>query len=330
MNHFVAYNMPKVELHCHLDGSMSPAAVRRILAGQGEEYGEEALAEKLTAPMDCASLADYLTRFDLPIRCLQTAEGLRAAARELALAAAKENVRYLEVRFAPSFSTAKGMSVCAVLESVREGLREAEQKADIATGILVCAMRNLDMETNLAMLKEARELFGYGVVGCDLAGDEKAYPTARFEEFFRRAKEYGMPYTIHAGECGSRDEIKTAIGFGARRIGHGIAMRGDEELRKLCADRRIGVELCPTSNLQTKAVTDIAEYPLAEFLAASVPVSVNTDNRTVSNTSCTDEYLRLADAGMMDERMSEQIYRDSVEMSFAADEIKHRLLTNLY
>ncbi len=330
MNRFVAYNMPKIELHCHLDGSMSVGLVQQLLKKHGEEYSVEELAERLRAPMDCESLAQYLERFDLPIRCLQDADGLRGTARDLAAAAAKENVRYLEVRFAPAFSTAQGLSVRTVLESVREGLSAAERETEIVTGILVCGMRNLDMETNLAMLKEARELYGCGVVGCDLAGDERVYPTARFAEFFHRAREYGMPYTIHAGECGSREEIRTALELGASRIGHGIAMKGDSDLMRECADKRIGVELCPTSNLQTKAVLDIADYPLAEFLAAHVPVSVNTDNRTVSDTTCTDEFLRLSDAGMMNERISEQIYRDSVETCFAPDDVKHRLLTCLF
>lgn len=330
MNHFVAYNMPKIDLHCHLDGSMGIRMTKKLLRELGEEYDEQTLTGLLQAPEDCISLAQYLERFDLPIRCLQTATGLRESAKELALDAAKENVKYMEVRFAPSFSTSGGLSVREILEAVREGLLEAEEQADIRTGILVCGMRNLDMETNLAMLKEARELYGYGVVGCDLAGDEKAYPTQLFTEFFLTAKKYGMPFTIHSGECGSRENIKTAIELGAKRLGHGIAMAGDACLMKICAERRIGVELCPTSNLQTKAVTDMAAYPLTEFLEAGVPVSVNTDNRTVSATTSTDEFMRLADAGMMNERMSEQIYQDSVEMSFARDEVKQALLGYLY
>lgn len=326
MNRFVAYNMPKIELHCHLDGSMSAEAAGRLLEELGDSYEREELVRLLKAPPDCGSLAEYLERFELPLRCLQTREGLTAAAEDLALAAAKEHVRYLEVRFAPSFSTKQGLCVREIIESVQKGLSAAEAQADIRTGIIVCGMRHLDMETNLEMLKEARELFGSGVVGCDLAGDEKAFANALYADFFEEAKRYGMPYTIHAGECGSRENIKAAIAFGAKRIGHGIAMSGDAELTRLCADRRIGVELCPTSNLQTKAVRDFADYPFTEFYEAGVPLSVNTDNRTVSGTSSTDEFMRLADAGMMNERISERIYRESVEMSFADDGVKHQLL----
>jgi adenosine deaminase len=325
MNRFIAYNMPKIELHCHLDGSMGIALTQKLLSNMGQEYTTGELQQALVAPQDCKSLAEYLEKFDLPIRCLQTKEGLCAAAEDLALAAAKEHVTYLEVRFAPSFSTARGLCVREVIESVQEGLKKAEKQANIHTGIIVCTMRNLDAGTNLAMLKEAREFLGAGVVGCDLAGDEKAYPTADFADVFAMAKKYEMPFTIHAGECGSADSVRTAIELGARRIGHGIAMRGNVELMALCADKKIGVELCPTSNLQTKALTDFSEYPFAEFYEAGILLSINTDNRTVSDTTCTDEYMRLADAGMFKESMCEKIYRASIASSFADDDVRQLL-----
>jgi adenosine deaminase len=325
MNRFIAHNMPKIELHCHLDGSLGVPLVQRLLREMGEEHSTEELREALTAPQDCGSLAEYLEKFDLPLRCLQTKEGLFAAAEDLALAAAKEHVRYLEVRFAPSFSTAQGLSVREVIESVQKGLLSAEQKRDIRTGILVCTMRNLDAATNLAMLKEAREFLGAGVVGCDLAGDEKAYPTADFHDVFEAAKKYGMPFTIHAGECGSAESVRTAIELGAKRIGHGIAMSGHPDLLALCAQKKIGVELCPTSNLQTKAVTDFSGYPFKEFYEANIPLSINTDNRTVSDTTCTDEYMRLADAGMFTEAMCEKIYHAALASSFASDDTKQEL-----
>jgi adenosine deaminase len=325
INRFIAHNMPKIELHCHLDGSMSVALTQKLLREMGEEYSTEQLQAALTAPQDCASLAEYLEKFDLPLRCLQTKEGLAAAAEDLALAAAKEHVRYMEVRFAPSFSTAQGLSVREIIESVHSGLERAGQKKDIRTGIIVCTMRNLDAVTNIAMLKEAREFLGDGVVGCDLAGDEKAYPTADFADVFAAAKKYGMPFTIHAGECGSAESVRTAIELGAKRIGHGIAMSGHPDLLELCAQQKIGVELCPTSNLQTRAITDFSGYPFMEFYNAGIPLSVNTDNRTVSDTTCTDEYMRLAEAGMFKEEMCEKIYHASLAMSFASDAVRQAL-----
>lgn len=321
--------MPKIELHCHLDGSMNLEVTKELLAEIGESYADETLRDMLQAPEDCPSLADYLTRFDLPIRCIQTRAGLQKAAKAIALDAAAENVKYIEVRFAPSFSTNQGLSICDILESVQKGLTQAEAEADIKTGIIVCGMRHLDMETNLSMLRQSAEMFGAGVVACDLAGDEKAFPTKNFVEFFREAKRIGMPFTIHSGECGSIENIKVALELGARRLGHGIAMGRDLVLMRECAKQRIGVELCPSSNLQTKAVTDFAEYPLRSFMAAGVPVSVNTDNRTVSGTTNTREFERVVSYFELTEEELTKIYRDSIEMSFATDAVKHELLKNI-
>ena len=129
MNRFIAHNMPKIELHCHLDGSVSLPLIQKLMQQEGKEpLGLEELREKLVAPMDCSSLAEYLEKFELPLGCLQTKEGLSAAAQDLALSAAKEQVKYLEVRFAPVFSMEQGLSVREILESVRDGLKKAEEK----------------------------------------------------------------------------------------------------------------------------------------------------------------------------------------------------------
>ena len=222
--------MPKIELHCRLDGSMGLDITQKLLKDMGEDWTLEALKEELEAPFDCDSLATYLKRFDLPIRLIQTKEGLYAAAKNLALSAAEENVKYIEVRFAPTFSTTQGLSVCDIIESVNQGLKDAGKEADIRSGIIVCGMRHLDMDTNLSMLRQAAELFGAGVAGCDLAGDEKTLPTKDFADFFLEAKKLGIPYTIHSGECGSTENIKTALELGANRLGHGIAMSRDLNL----------------------------------------------------------------------------------------------------
>lgn len=325
MQNFIK-TMPKIELHCHLDGSMNLKVTRKLLMDRGETYSLEQLQELLEAPKDCESLAEYLKRFDLPIRCIQTKEGLKQSAKAVALDAAEEQVKYLEVRFAPSFSTAEGLSICEILESVQQGLKEAEQEADIKTGIIVCGMRNLDMDTNLRMLKQCAELFGAGVVACDLAGDEKAYPTKDFIEFFQTAKKIGIPFTIHSGECGSTENIKVALELGAKRLGHGIAMGRDLDLMRACARLNVGVELCPTSNLQTKALTDFRDYPIRSFMAAGVPISVNTDNRTVSGTTSTREFEKVTRQFEFTKEELRKIYINSVEMSFATDEIKHELL----
>ncbi len=319
-------NMPKIDLHCHLDGSVKASVIREIAKEFNEEFSERELENRLQVNKDCHSLADYLTCFELPIKYLQTEKSLEKAAFTLAMDAAAENVKYLEVRFAPSYITSEGLTTQKIISSVQKGLEKAQKKADIQTGIIVCGVRNLPMEVNLKMLKESMELYKYGVVACDLAGDEKAYPTALFSEFFVSAKKYGIPFTIHSGECGSRENIKTAIELGAKRLGHGIAMAGDSYLMKLCANRNIGVELCPTSNLQTKAIRSWAEYPLPAFMQAGIPVSINTDNRTVSNTNSTNEFNHMIEHLRVSEDDLKQIYTWSIEMSFADDGCKDQLV----
>lgn len=324
---FMFFDLPKIELHCHLDGSMGVELTKTLLEEQGHEFDSKTLSEILQAPMDCKSLAEYLKRFDLPIACLQTTKGLKAAAKELALSAAKENVKYIEVRFAPSFSLKQGLKVEQVLEAVWEGLEEARKEADIYSGIIVCGMRHLDMDTNLSMLKASREFLGNGVVACDLAGDEKAFSNRLFYPFFEQAKKYDMPFTIHSGECGDDENVKLAIEFGASRIGHGIAMAKNPELMKLCESKHIGVELCPTSNLQTKAVLDFKDYPFGVFRRNNILMSINTDNRTVSGTTCTNEYDRLAEQFVLTIDDAKKIYKDSIEVAFASDDIKQILWT---
>ena len=176
------------------------------------------------------------------------------------------------------------------------------------------------------MLREAREFYGAGVVACDIAGDEKAFPNSDYKEFFDLAKKLDMPFTIHSGECGNAENIRTSMQFGAKRVGHGIAMGRDLELIKECARYGLGVEMCPTSNLQTKAITNFENYPIRSFIAAGVPISINTDNRTVSGTNSTREFERVIERFVLTDDELAKIFRDSVELSFATDEIKHGLL----
>ncbi len=318
--------LPKIELHCHLDGSLSLPLAQRLLAARGEAYTLEELQMQMTAPPDCMSLSEYLRCFDLPNEVLQQPQELHEAAYDLAMQAAAENVRYIEVRFAPQFSTAEGLRVPQVLEAVIGGLSQARQETGIASGVIVCAMRGMTEAANSKMLRGAMEWYGSGVVGCDLAGDEAYYPLSEYVSFFEEAKRYGIPFTIHAGECANKDNIRFAVDLGARRIGHGIAMLHDDALQQYCAEHHVAVELCPTSNLQTQAISYLKNYPLCEFMEAGIGVSVNTDNRTVSHTTLTHEMELLQAQFALDEDIFRRIYRASVEASFASDEVKHLLL----
>ena len=308
---------PKIELHCHLDGSL-PLETLRNLTGK-----PDLPAETLTAPRDCKSLSEYLTKFDLPLSVMQTGEDLKRTAEDFLCSLARDGIKYVEVRFAPMLHTEQGLSCGEVLETVIDGLEAGSQKTGIDARVIVCAMRHHSCETNLSMLKSAMEFYGSGVVALDLAGDESGFPNEGFRELFQKARAYQIPFTIHSGECGSLINVQTAVECGARRIGHGIALAKSPELMKEFAKRGIGIELCPTSNFQTKAVTERSAYPLKKFLDAGLKVSINTDNRTVSGTDLTTELVWALE--FLGSNQIELLQKNAIETAFAEDNIKQKL-----
>lgn len=319
----------RVELHCHLDGSLNIDSVQEMLKGQGILYEREELRKKLEVEPDCTSLTEYLEKFELPLRCLQTKEGLRRAAYELVRDVSKEGVRYIEVRFAPMLSTEQGLGCREVIASVVEGLKAGGQEYGVFASAIVCAMRHHSLEQNMQMLTEARGFIGKGVCALDLAGDESAFPTSLFRSLFVQAKEWGIPFTIHSGECGSVDNIREAIELGAKRLGHGIALEKGPELRRLCREKGIGIEMCPTSNLQTKAVDSFERYPLKQFVDEGLLVSIHTDNRTVSGTTLTDEEVIVREQLHMSQEIIVKCTENAIQTAFASDEIKEQLMEEI-
>lgn len=316
----------RVELHCHLDGSLNIDSVQEMLKEQGYVYEREELRKKLEVEPDCTSLTEYLEKFELPLRCLQTKKDLRRAAYELVRDAASEGVRYIEVRFAPMLSTEKGLSCREVIASVVEGLQKGGQDYNVMASAIVCAMRHHSLEQNMKMLTEARNFVGKGVCALDLAGDESAFPTKLFRELFIQAKEWGIPFTIHSGECGSVDNIREAIELGAKRLGHGIALEKSPELRKLCREKEIGIEMCPTSNFQTKAVETFENYPLRQFMEDGLLVSIHTDNRTVSGTTLADEEVIVREHLHLPKEIIVRCTENAIQTAFASDEIRKQLM----
>lgn len=315
-------NMPKIDLHCHLDGSMTQKGIEKILE---REVG----ISELQVSSECRSLAEYLEKFDLPLECIQTPEGLKESSKEFLLNLQGDNVKYVEVRFAPQLSTARGMNCTTVMEAVLEGLKAAKEQCGIYYQVIACMMRHHSEETNLSMLKDCREFLGEGLCAVDLAGDEAVFPTRNFYELFQCAKKLDYPFTIHAGECGSVQSILDAVEMGAGRIGHGIAMKGNAEVQKVLAAKCIGVEMCPISNYQTKALRPGEVYPIREFANAGVPVTVNTDNRTVSNTSLGKEMKFLWEQFGISVEELYQYRKNALEAAFCDELMKHEVWKTL-
>lgn len=324
-------SLPKIELHCHLDGSLSSDFIRKY-APENQSINilsEAELKAKLSAPKNCASLAEYLTRFDIPISCLQQKASITAAVLDVLSQAATENVAYMEIRFAPTFSTNEGLSYRDILEAAVEGCTKGHALYNIKSNIIACAMRHLDEATNLKTLYEAREFLGNGVCALDLAGDEAAFDNTKFIYLFEEAKKLDMPMTIHSGECGSKANIKLAVEAGAKRIGHGIAMGNDAQLLELCKLNNVGIEMCPTSNYQTNAVKPGESYPLRTFVDNSILATINTDNRTVSQTTMTEELALTVDSLNIKEGEISGILKNAIHVSFADIDTKNELIKML-
>lgn len=287
--------LPKVELHCHLDGSIRPQTLRKIAIKQGISLpaDDEQLIELLVAPDSCQNLNDYLKRFELVLTCLQTEEALRAAALDVISQAAEENICYIEVRFAPSLHTENGLSLAKVITAVLAGLSEGEKQFNIKSNALLCGMRHEELKSIEQVVQLADTYKQSGVAGFDLAGNEVDFPPYTFEETLDLVNQLKVPLTLHAGECGCGKNVADAVKLGAKRIGHGIALKDTPEYFSLVQEHNVLVEMCPTSNFQTKTVTSLADYPFKTFLDAGINICINTDNRTVSGTTLTDEFMKL-------------------------------------
>ena len=280
--------MPKAILHLHLDGSLRPETVYKWLKEQGQDVTLEQVEQALMVDKDCRDLNEYLQKFDLPLQVLQTEDHIEQATYELFEDLAKQNVIYAEVRFAPSLHTQKGLEYDQIVEATIRGMNKAKDAFGIDGNLILCCMRgDNNREQNFKTVKVAEKYLNKGVCALDLAGAEALFPTSDFEDVFKLARELNIPFTIHAGEADGPESIRKALEFGAKRIGHGVRCLEDLKLVWELAQKGIPLEVCPISNLQTKATGE--PHPIEE-LYKKVIATVNTDNNTVSNTSIYEEY----------------------------------------
>ena len=314
-----------VDLHLHIDGSISVPCARRLAALEGRELrrGDAELSALLSVGDDCEDLSEYLTKFDLPLSLLQTREQLSESVRLLQEELRERGCAYAELRFAPQLHCERGLTQREVVEAAIEGLRRSAFEARL----ILCCMRGADnLSANLETVELAAELVGDEVVAIDLAGDEARFPTADFAAVFARARELGIPFTIHAGEADGPQGVRDALVLGAARIGHGVRAMDDPGLVRELAARRVPLEVCPTSEVQTGALRshhDIAS--LGALLDAGVIVTINADNCSVSNTWVGRELTLVADALGLGGDEVDALLLDAVEASFADEATKAAL-----
>ena len=285
--------LPKTDLHVHLDGSLRISTILDIAHKNNVKLpadDPEGLARAMHCGENTGSLVKYLEAFDVTLMVLQTQDALFRVAYELAQDAAAENVRYMEVRYAPLLHTRKGLSHTRVVEAVLDGLRAAQIDHGITSNVIICGIRNISPESSLEMAELAVAYKGRGVTGFDLAGAEYDHPAKKHKEAFALIRKNNINITIHAGEAYGPESIEQAIHVcGAHRIGHGVRLREDGDLLHYVNDHRIALECCPSSNVQTGAVKDLATHPLKLYHDLGLRVTVNTDNRLITDTTVSKE-----------------------------------------
>jgi adenosine deaminase len=286
--------LPKAELHVHLDGSLRPATMLELAEAADVALparDPDGLARAMRAD-GAASLEAYLSAFDFTLSVLQHADALERVAFELAEDNAREGVRLLEVRFSPVLNTRAGLALDDVMEAVMHGLRRAEAAYPLRTGVIMCALRHLEPAASIRLAELAVRWRDQGVVGFDLAAGEAGFPARNHSAAFRVAAKGGLWRTVHAGEAWGPDSIRQALVDGrAERIGHGTRLFEDPELERYVLDHRIPLEICLTSNVQTGVARSYAEHPARRYFDLGIPLTFCTDNRLVSGTTVTDEYL---------------------------------------
>ncbi len=303
--------LPKAELHVHLDGSLRPSTMVELAAAAGVALptrDPESLRRYMLVD-DAANLEDYLKRFEITIALLQTPEAIERVAYEMVEDGARDQLRYVEVRYCPTLSTRQGLSLPEVLEAEQRGLARGQRDFGVRTGIINCSLRHYDPSVSLEIARESVRWRGRGVVGFDLAGGEHGRPAAPHAEAFEVAARGGLGVTVHAGEAAGPESIAQAVfECHADRIGHGTRLREDPVLQDYVRDRRILIETNITSNVQTRAVAQAADHPVRAYVDAGLAVTLCTDSWLMSGVSLTDEYwLAHTELGFTREEIDQMI-----------------------
>ena len=320
--------LPKFDLHVHLDGSLRPRTVKELVARLPEDERSllpSSLAQAVTPPAR-ASLEEYLKAFDVTVALLQDEEALERVAYELCEDAARENVIYIEIRYAPLLHLRKGLSPRQVVAAVLTGMRRAEGGLGIKTGLILCALKHESTERSMEAAQLAAQFVSKGVVGFDLAGPERGFPPRVHHEAVQMARDAGVHVTLHAGEGCCPEHIQEALDLGAERIGHGVYLKEDKAAEKRVAAQGIPLEVCPTSNLQISGLMQgYADHPLKRYLDRGIRVTVNTDNRLMSKTTSTDELLHVIEAFDLEPDDVRRILLNSADAAFAPPALRGSL-----
>ncbi len=320
--------LAKTELHCHLDGSLSLAAIRQLaqMAEISIPEKDEELRKLVSIEGKVDSLMTYLKTFDFIRPLLQTPGALELAAYDVLRQASEDGVLYIELRFAPELSTDKGLTILETVKAVLRGMDKAQKEFGLVAKLLVCGLKQTDSSQTREIFSAIAELAPQGLVGFDFAGNEADFPTADLADLIVYTQSLGYPMTFHAGECGCVTNVAQALDMGIKRIGHGTALSGQAEAIQAFVNSGATLEMCLTSNLQTGAAQTLADFPYEQLVQAGAKITINTDNRTVSNTNLNKEYQLFVEYFGTTKEEFYQFNRNAIQASFASEEEKANLL----
>jgi adenosine deaminase len=287
--------MPKAELHLHLDGSLRPSTALELARERGLDQGTDlrAITARLQGPPQAVDQAQLLEAFGLPIAIMQDAEAITRLTHELVEDIASDGTRYAEIRWAPALHLARGMDLRASIQAVVDGARSGMTATGIHVRLIAVALRSHPPQMSLAVALESARFISDGLTGFDLAGQEQAFPDPLLHvDAFRAAREADLGITIHAGEWGGAVQVRRALSVGPSRIAHGAPAAADPSLMRELIARNVTLDLCPTSNVQASIYPTLADHPLGRLYRAGVPVTLSTDDRTVSDLTLVREYER--------------------------------------
>lgn len=317
---------PKIELHLHLDCSLSFSVIKQL----NPAITEEDYRRDFVAPPRCSDLVDYIRRAEKALEFMQTREQLRAVTLDLFDQLQADGLIYAEIRFAPLLHMRKGLSPTEIVTAVESATREGIERTGVEAGLILCTLRHYKEEESMTTVKLVEAFQGTRVVGFDIAADEAGYPIDAHVKAFEYAREKGIACTAHAGEaCGPSSVWETLKHFRPSRIGHGVRSIEDSSLMAHLKEHDIHLEVCPTSNLQTNIYNRIEEHPADRILRTGVSMSVNTDARTATPTTLSGEYTLLNRVFGWSLADFKHCNLEAVRHCFADPVLKERLLAQV-
>ncbi len=314
--------LPKIELHLHLDCSLSYEVVRQLdPAISREEY-----AQSFRAGGRCHSLQDYLEKAVRGFALMQDEKALELVTLDLFDQLKADGVLYAEIRFAPFLHIHDGLTATEVVEIVDRTINKGRQKTGVEASLILCTLRHFSASQSMETVRLVEAFRGNNVVGFDIAADEAGYPIHEHRAAFRYAKESGLHITAHAGEaCGPPSVWETLTHFFPSRIGHGVRSVEDPLLMEHLKRENIHLEVCPTSNIHTGIYPSVKEHPADLIYKSGISMSINTDGRTISNVTLTDEYEKLHQAFGWGETEIIQCNLNAINAAFISEDKKQKL-----